>query len=190
MLIDLQPHEQAWRQRPLCRSYRLICIEALAVRVHQPGQARTVIARWAVGWLSAREPDLLGVWLDDGLSRSLGPWIVDDLRSRGVESLGHVVERSSGRAPAQSPLALGPLTSRLLVLSAKADTALRPLSAALMRAVERVGGFEDLAAATAFLSGALMRGERHLNVRGQLPNALAAGAICRQRVRRLTASAV
>ncbi|MBZ8141541.1 hypothetical protein CLD22_16745 [Rubrivivax gelatinosus] len=193
MLIDLQTHEQAWQQRPLCQSYRLICVEALAMRIRQPDEARTVIARWAVGWLSAREPDLLGVWLDDGPSHSFQPFrprLIDDLRSRGVESLGHVVERTSGRKTAPSQLAYGPLNARLLVLSAKAETALRPLNAALVRAVVRVGGFDDAASATTFLAGALMRAERHLNVRGQLPNALAAGAICRQRVRCSTASAV
>ncbi|MBZ8143886.1 hypothetical protein CLD22_29295, partial [Rubrivivax gelatinosus] len=116
MLIEVGRRELEWQQRPLCRRYRLICVEALTVPIHPSDGAKAVSAWWALGVLSDGELDLLGVWLEDERPEAFPARLIDDLRSRGVESVGHLARWSPGRPTAPAPAdsssrpASGPLT--------------------------------------------------------------------------------
>jgi hypothetical protein len=177
MIDYLIANDVAWHSFPLCRRYRLVCLERLTVRAVQKGVASDRTLCWAFGMLADGEYEVLGVWPELLSCRSSWQQVFADLKARGVERIQFV--SSSESAPFRSVLGTAypgvkvlPPVSRLETVSAlpsryrnfiraSAD-AVRLIQRGTIRMAHRHGCISSLANAPAFVANALKRAEQRI----------------------------
>ena len=150
-MTDAGRSRALWLKRPLCRRYGWAFFDVAVVRWREGTALRDRPVHWAFGWLPDGECEALGVWLEPGDGQADPRRLLEDLRSRGVERIGHLAGTGAGIGQAQDRV------SNFEQLEAE------QVRAGLSRAIRRHGSFEIEAAVIDFMADALQRAERRLD---------------------------
>jgi transposase-like protein len=77
----------AWQQRPLERSYPVVFLDALRVKIRDEGVVRTKAIYLALGITRSGTKDVLGLWVEQTEGARFWHRVLSELQARGVEDI-------------------------------------------------------------------------------------------------------